>query len=113
VAISSVEWVAGLPFSRGLSLAGRLSKVGGTLMLTDDSLIFRPVGDLGRKRGFLLSEIRDVTAYADRPPRLLITPHSGSPLPLIVLPRRLSTMWADSSARDEAVSVIGAVLKSL
>jgi hypothetical protein len=60
--------VAGLPFSSGTSLAGPLTKVGGTLVLSDDAVTFEPLAHLGRARRFELEEIEQIAAYAEKPP---------------------------------------------
>jgi hypothetical protein len=103
------EWVAALPFSSGTSLAGRLSKLGGTLSLIDDEVVFTPLWGLGRTRRIPLREIDGVTASGDRPPRLRIRLTRGKPVVLLVLPKRSASIRSDdASARDNAVATIEA-----
>lgn len=102
-----------MPFSEGRSLAGRLSKVGGTLVLTGDAVMFKPVGGLGQARSFPLTDIHEVSAYADRPPRLRVSTRDGRALVLMVLASRAASMWSkDTSARDDAVAKINARLQA-
>ncbi len=104
-------WAAGLPFSTGTSLAGRLCLVGGTLTLTAGEVTFRPLGGLGRVRRFALADIESVTAYATKPPRLRIAPRGGKPVVFMVLPDRSTSVWStDTSARDDALAAINARL---
>lgn len=106
------EWIAGLPWSSDSSFLGRLSKVGGTLALSDDGVTFRPLGGLGRKRELRLGGIADVKAFANKPPRLCITTHDGEKLVLIVVPTRTSSIKSsDTSARDDAIEAIQAAAR--
>jgi hypothetical protein len=103
------HWVAGLPFSSGTGFAGRLSKWGGTLVLTDEAVGFARLGDTEPDRRIPLTEVVEVSAYADKPPRLRITPRTGKPLVMMVSrSRRATARSADTSARDEAVIAIRA-----
>jgi hypothetical protein len=106
------QWPAALPLTSGLSVLGRLSRVGGTLVVTDDMVVFKPLAHLGRTRSFRLSDIEDVTTYASKPPRLRLTPYQRSPLTLAVSSYRMSSIETiDTSARDDAVTLIKARLE--
>ncbi|MCW2983528.1 MAG: hypothetical protein JWR63_1098 [Conexibacter sp.] len=106
---STREWIAGIPFSRGSSFFGRLSLVGGTLVLTDEAVLFRPLVGLGRAKEIPLSDIDDVSGYLDGSPRLQILARGCKPLVLGVVPTRTTTFWSsDTSARDDAVAAISA-----
>ncbi len=108
------EWIAAVPFSSGDSLAGRLSKVGGTLQLSNDAVTFKPLAGLGRRKTIALAEIDDVDAYADKPPRLKITPRNGKPLVLMVVPKRSTSIRSmDTGARDAALEAIRAAVASV
>jgi len=108
------EWASGIPFSSGTSFAGRLSRLGGTLLLTDNSVVFKPLAHMGLTRTRSLENIETVSAFADKPPRLRLTSRNAKPLVLFVLPRRTTSMWSeDTSARDDAVAAIGAALQRL
>jgi len=99
--------VAGLPFSSGLSFAGRLSKQGGNLLLTDEGVGFVELGDTKPLRLIPFDEIEEVSAYANKPPRLRITLRTGKPLVMMVGRSRWMTARSeDTSARDEAVAAI-------
>lgn len=101
------QWVASIPLSSGMSFAGRISMLGGTLTLTDDEVVFTPLLGLGRTRRFALGDIQQLEALADRPPRLRVTATKGRSLVLMVLPSRNTPVWShDSSARDEAVAAV-------
>jgi hypothetical protein len=105
------EWVAGIPFSSGTSFAGRLSRLGGTLVLTNDSVVFRPLAHLGRTRTLSLGNLEAVSRFAERPPRLRLTSTDAKPLTLMVLSRRATPAWSgDVSARDDAVAAIAAAM---
>ncbi len=107
------EWMASLPFSSGTSVAGRLAWLGGALALTDEEVTFTPLLGLGRIRRFALADIERVTAYANKPPRLLIALKRGRAVVLMVVPSRTTTVWSqDTSARDEAAATINARLAS-
>jgi hypothetical protein len=104
-------WVAGIPFSSGGSFAGRLSRLGGTLWLTEDTLVFKPLGGMGRTRTWKLGNLEAVNAFADNPPRLRLISTDAKPVILMVLPRRATPVWShDGSARDDAVAVIAAAI---
>jgi hypothetical protein len=108
------EWVAGIPFSSGTSFAGRLSKLGGTLLLTNDSVVFKPLARMGRTRTWSLESLEAVSAFAERPPRLRLTSRDAEPLILMVLPRRATPVWShDASARDDAVAAIAAAISEV
>jgi hypothetical protein len=107
------EWVAALQFSADLSFAGRLSKLTGTLVLTDDAIVFRPLAGLGRRKEIRLEDIEDVRAFAAKPPRLRVTPRGAKPVMFAIVPKRTTWAWAwseDTSARDTAVAAIRAAL---
>ena len=105
------EWVAAIPFSSGTSFAGRLSKLGGTLVLTNDSVVFKPLAHIGRTRIRSLQNLEAVSQFAEKPPRLRLTSTDAKPLTLTVLPRRLTPVWSnDASARDDAVAAIAAAI---
>jgi hypothetical protein len=109
--LRQTEWVAGIPFSSGTSFAGRLSRLGGTLLLTEDTLVFKPLGGMGRTRTWRLINLEAVNAFADNPPRLRLTSTDAKPVILMVLPRRATPVWShDASARDDAVAVIAAAI---
>jgi hypothetical protein len=106
---SEREWIAFIPFSRGSSFLGRLSLVGGTLVLTDDAVLFRPLAKIGRAKEIPLYDVDDVTAFADGSPRLRISARRRKPLVLGVFPTRTTPVWSrDTSARDDAVAAIRA-----
>jgi hypothetical protein len=103
------EWAAGVPFGSGNSLTGRLSKLGGTLSLADDQVIFKPLWHLGRTRRIAMREIDAVSAFGDKPRRLRIQLTSGKRLVFFALPRRMASIRSDDvSARDKAVASIEA-----
>ena len=105
------EWFAGLPWSSRDSLLGRMSKVGGTLVLTDEALAFQPLMKLGSRQELPLSEIAEVDAFAEKPARLQITRKRGKPIVYAVIPSRSTPAWSDdASARDDAVAAIRAAL---
>jgi len=105
------EWIAGLPWSSRDSLLGRMSKVGGKLVLTSDGVTFEPLMKLGRRYDLRLAEIADVSAFAEKPPRLRITPRRDKPVVYAVVPSRSTPTWSDdASARDSAVAAIRAAL---
>ena len=107
----NTTWPASLPFSSGISLAGRLSMLGGTLALTDSEVTFTPLMGLGRIRRFALADFDNVVAYADKPPRLRIALKQGRVAVLMVLASPTEAVWtSDMSARDEAVAAINARL---
>ncbi len=109
--LRQTEWVAGIPFSAGASFAGRLSRLGGTLVLMEDTVVFKPLGGMGRTRTWRLRNLEAVNAFADNPPRLQLTSTDAKPVILMVLPRRATPMWShDASARDDAVAVIAAAI---
>lgn len=106
---SARSWKAGLPWSTADSFAGRFSKLGGTLVLTDTEVVFKPLRHLGRTRRYRLEDIAAVTPFAERPPRLRIVPRSARPAVFFVLPSRTTSSGStDTSARDEAVRAIAA-----
>ena len=103
------EWIAALPFSPRDSLLGRMSKVGGTLVLTHETLVFEPLMRLGRRLELPLAEIAGVSAFAEKPARVRVTPRHGKPIVFAVIPSRSTPAWSDDpSARDEAVTAIRA-----
>lgn len=98
------EWVASVAW-------WRISMLGGTLTLADESLTFTPLAGLGRTRRFALADVGRVTVVADKPPRLQVTTMSGKSMILMVLPSRNTPVWTpDTSARDQAVTEINARL---
>jgi hypothetical protein len=102
-------WVAGKPFSSKESFFGRLSLVGGTLILTSDRVTFKPIGGMGRSKKFLLTDLTAVDSLGDKPPRLRITSRDGDSLVIMVGSSRSDSMSSqDTSARDEAVAAITA-----
>jgi hypothetical protein len=106
------EWVAAVPWSAGTGFAGRLSKVGGTLVLTADAVAFKPFGGIGRRRTVPLGDVAEVAPVADMPPRLRITLRDGDRIVLMVMPSRTSTSHSgDTSARDDAIAAISARLR--
>ena len=105
------RWVAGLPFSTGSSVLGRMAKTGGTLILTDHALVFDPLVEESRTREWPLSEIAEVAEYGSKPARLRLVLRHGDPVVLAVIPKRTTPMWSDdTSARDEALAAIHAAL---
>ena len=107
------EWVAAVQFSSELSFVGRLSKLTGTLVLTDHATLFRPLAGLGRRTEIRLTDIEDVCAFAVKPPRLRVTPRDAEPIMFAVVPKRTTWAWAgseDASARDSALAAIRAAL---
>lgn len=105
------KWVASLPFSTGDSFAGRLAMLGGSLVLDDTQITFKPIAGLGRSRKIALTDIESVTAFGEQPPRLRITLKKKEALVFIVVPSRTTLVSSnDTSARDEAVASIGARL---
>lgn len=56
---SARSWKAGLPWSTADSFAGRLSKLGGTLVMTDTEVVFKPPWHLGRTSGSTDTSARD------------------------------------------------------
>jgi hypothetical protein len=107
------EWIAALPFARAKSGLGRLSLVGGTLALTDDAIVFRPLMHLGRKRVLPLAEVTDVAAFAEKPPRLVIAVQQREHV-FIVAQNRTTPVWnSDTTARDDAVAELAAAAASV
>jgi hypothetical protein len=107
---SDREWIGFIPFSSGSSFLGRLSLIGGMLVLTSDAVVFKPLGRFGRRKIIPLTEILDVSAYAERPPRLRISVRGRKPLVLGVVPTRTTPTWSvDATTRDEAVTAIRAL----
>jgi hypothetical protein len=105
------EWVAAIPVSSGNSFAGRLSALGGTLVLTDDSVVFKPLFRLGIVRRRRLADLEAASPFAEKPARLRLTSRKAKPMVLMVLPHRITPMWSeDASARDDAVAAINAAL---
>jgi hypothetical protein len=103
------EWVAAVPFSSGSSFLGRLSLWGGTLVLADDVLIFKPLGRIGPRQHIWLKHIESVGPDGDKPPRLRVSVVGSEPLVFIALTRRWASMFStDTSARDVAVEAIRA-----
>lgn len=101
------QWIAGRPFSA----TGRLNRVGGRLVLRGDELSFRPLLGLGIPLKFKLSDISHVTATQNKPAKLMIHLRNGRSVIFMVVPTRGTFVWSDdTSARDEAVSVISALL---
>jgi hypothetical protein len=101
-------------FSSGASFAGRLSKLGGTLLLTNDSVVFKPLARMGSTRTRSLESLEAVSVLAERPPRLRLTSRDAEPLILIVAPRRATPVWShDASARDDAVAAIAAAISEI
>ena len=100
VAGSRREWLASIPW-------WRFSMLGGTLALTDEAVTFTPLLGFGRTRRFALEDFEEVSATADRPPRLRLTTSTGQSLDLMVVSARDVAMWTrDASARDQAVAAI-------
>ncbi|OZM71992.1 hypothetical protein CFN78_17815 [Amycolatopsis antarctica] len=100
-------WVAGLPYSQRRTLPGRLCRLGGTLRLEDEELVFEPIGGIGRTRRLPLRQIVAVRAFADSPPRLSIETADGRGLVLMIAANRLTPVWTrDTSTRDRAVAAI-------
>jgi len=56
---SARSWKAGLPWSTADSFAGWLSKLGGTLVLTDTDVVFKPLWHLGLTSGSTDTSARD------------------------------------------------------
>ena len=107
------EWIAALPFSSGDSLAGRLSKLGGTLVLSDETLVFKPLGRLGRRKEIRLADIEAVDAFAEKPARLRVSPKNANPMVFAVIPTRGTPAWSDdASARDDAIAAIRSALRA-
>ncbi len=103
--------MAAIPFSPGTSFAGRFSTMGGTLVLTDDSVVFKPLFRLGIVRRRMLADLEAASPSAEKPPRLRLTSRQAKPLVLMVLPHRITPMWSeDASARDDAAAAINAAL---
>lgn len=119
-------WVAGVPWSQTDSFRGRLSKFGGTLVLTNQRLLFEPLKPprlkpggpltgwdlmfLQAAKGLDPSQIVSVEPFGTKPPpRLKLRLGTGEELVLAVMPSRRSTMFSKgTSARDEAISSISA-----
>lgn len=120
-------WVAGIPWSQKDSFAGRLSKLGGNLVLTDCRLMFEPLkapklggGLKGLELEFLrgmkalpLDRIAEVERFSAKPPpRLRVRVRTGEQVVLAVMAKRSATIFSgDASARDEAVATISAALR--
>ena len=98
--VETREWVASIPW-------WRVSMLGGTLALTSTALTFTPLAGLGRTRRFALEDVEEVSATAEKPPRMRITTIGGGSLTLIVVPTRNTPIWTtDTSSRDQAVLLI-------
>jgi hypothetical protein len=88
-----------------------MSLVGGTLVLTDDALVFKPLAHLGRRKEIALADIENVGSDGDKPPRLRVSVAGRKPLVFLTLPKRGTPVWsADASARDDAIEAIRAAI---
>ncbi len=116
------RWVAGIPAGRG-----RRVKVGGTLVLTDRRLLFRPLGAVfttdpvggvpidvtsGEARALALSDIEGVERDADRPALLRITLRDGETVEYLVAHGRFTPAWSkkNEAACERAVAVLDRAL---
>lgn len=107
------EWVGSLPFSSNDSFWGRVAMLGGTLSLTEDCVVFKPLWGLGRVRQIRLEDLEAVVSGGDRPPRLRLVTSDAKPLVLMLGPRRLTPVWTrDTGARDEALTAISAASRA-
>src|SRR3954451_12656886 len=59
------RWVAAVPFSSGSALFGRLRLVGGTLVLSEHTVMFEPLARLGRRKAIPLTDIQRVDPDGD------------------------------------------------
>lgn len=109
-------WVAGIP-SRG----GRRAKWGGTLVLTDQRLIFEPLavpavshdmfmGVMGPEYRIVcpLSELDQAEAAPDSRALLRLHSRSGQTVDLLIAAGRLTPLWSrkNTVARDAACETI-------
>jgi hypothetical protein len=105
------EWVAGIPFRAKETASSGLSKVGGRLVLSTEDLVFRPLWGLGMSHRFLLSQVASIAGSGERPPRIQIVLQNGAVFNFIVAPNRHTLSRSiDASARDDALSRIGALI---
>ena len=111
--MASQKWIASIPASSSSEVLGRISLFGGTLELNDEALEFNTIGSLGPSWRIRLSEVIEVEAWGDRPPRLRLTVAGfRAKKALIVLSRRRTPVWTDeTSPRDECVKAIAKALK--
>ena len=82
-------------------------------MLDEAAVSFVALGDTAPLHTYPLERITAVTAFADRPPRLMLEV-DGEKKPVVygVLPHRRAPNWTrDASARDDAVAAIAAALR--
>jgi hypothetical protein len=107
------QWIASVPMSSKRSFWGRMAKLGGTMELTADEVVFTPLLGLGRVRRWRLRDIAGISPDGRRPPRLRMTFSNGKSAAFIVVPRRSSTaLTRDGSARDEAIAAVRQRIRS-
>lgn len=109
-------WVAGIP-----SRSGRRAKWGGTLVLTDQRLIFEPLqvptmagdvpmGTLGAERrlAYALSDLEYVEAVPDSRALLRLHTRLGQTADFLIAAGRVTPLWSrkNTVARDAAVGTI-------
>lgn len=127
------SWIAGIPFERFGK--GRLTKTGGTLVLTNRRIFFEPLGtDIPSlphtghittalktlvkldRGGALLSELSSAEPVPGKLPQLRINAKTGTSAVFVISEKRTSTPWGDQDPnlrlRDGAVDKINRAINS-
>ena len=106
--VTKNEWYAGRPFTE----SGRLIRTGGILTIVAGRIVFKPLFGLGIRKKFDVKDVIAVQAIQNVPPKLQINLRDGSSAVFTVTVSRGTPVWSgDTTARDEAVSVISALIE--